>query len=171
MRGGEFATANRGGASQHIAFIYEKAQAGVPLTAIAAMIGTSVGEVAALAPPVPRRATYGTFKALPPEVPVIEPGPRAVPKHVMLILREVADAHGVSVDDIRGDRRLKHITLARHEACWRLRNETAYSTTQIGWFLGGKDHSSVMHGERRHAERLQGAFVAVTADVLTEVVP
>ncbi len=35
----------------------------------------------------------------------------------------------------------------------RVRAETAYSTTQIGRFLSGRDHTTVIHGARAHVRR------------------
>ena len=70
------------------------------------------------------------------------------------ILREVATKWGVSVTDIVSDRRSKIVVSARHEACYRLRHETTWSLPRIGGFLGGRDHTTALHGVRKHAERL-----------------
>lgn len=70
------------------------------------------------------------------------------------ILREVATKWGVSVTDIVSDRRSKIVVSARHEACYRLRHETTWSLPRIGGFLGGRDHTTALHGVRKHAERM-----------------
>lgn len=165
MKGGEFATATRCSASDHIAFIYEKALAGVPITAIAQMLRVSAGEVRALAPPVPPRISYG-------DAPV-DYTPPAIPRRVQRIIDDVAGAYGLTAVDLTGDRKVRHFIAPRHEAFWRVRNETGFSFPQIGKFFGGRDHTSIMHGVRKHEAllRAEAPFVAVSENVLTEVVP
>lgn len=70
------------------------------------------------------------------------------------IAKEVADKHGVRVADILSPRRDAPTVRARHEAMWRCRNETTYSLPQIGKFLGNRDHTTVLHGIRKHQERM-----------------
>ncbi len=71
------------------------------------------------------------------------------------ILAETATKHGVSINDVlaRGHPSNK-LAFCRHEIMWRIRQDTRWSLTRIGRFLGGLDHSSCVHGIRRHAERI-----------------
>lgn len=69
------------------------------------------------------------------------------------IVNEVAAKHGVSFIDIISERRPRYIVLARQEAMYRLYNETTLSFPDIGRRLGGKDHTTVLHGVTRHCER------------------
>lgn len=68
------------------------------------------------------------------------------------IIQEVCDSHGVTKGEMLGRQRSKPIATARQEACWRLSKETTLSLAQIGRKLGGRDHTTVMHGIRRHLE-------------------
>jgi hypothetical protein len=72
------------------------------------------------------------------------------------IVQEVADAHKVSFDDIISPRRDKRSVAARHEAAWRMRNETTMSIPQIGQRLGGRDHTTALYSIKRHEAKLSG---------------
>lgn len=80
----------------------------------------------------------------------------------LVILREVARAHGIRADDIIGSGRIRKVVLARHEAAWRMRTEIVLrgepmSFPEIGRRLGGRDHTSALHGFRMHEKRLREA--------------
>ncbi len=70
------------------------------------------------------------------------------------IIAQVASGHGLSVNDVIGRSTQRHIVTARHEAMWRIRNETTLSFPSIGK-LFGRDHSTVQHAvklvEKRRA--------------------
>ena len=68
-------------------------------------------------------------------------------------LFDVARKHGVTPRDITSHFRDKNLVAARHELFWRLRTERNYSFPRIAMLLG-RDHSSVIHGFKRHAEKL-----------------
>ena len=69
------------------------------------------------------------------------------------VLRDICERHDVSLSSLAGKQRHKHIIPARHEACYRLKADAGLSYTRIGAILGGRDHSTVMHGARMHAVR------------------
>jgi chromosomal replication initiator protein len=69
-------------------------------------------------------------------------------------LHELADSYGVTVHDITGPLRQKHIVPARHHAMAMLRDR-GWSYPEIGAKLGGRDHSTVIHGIKKHYERLR----------------
>lgn len=71
------------------------------------------------------------------------------------IIRSVAARRGISVEEIKGPHLRKDIVRARHEAMYLCRAEGCWSFPQIGAAFGGRDHTSVMNGVRRHAERLE----------------
>lgn len=69
------------------------------------------------------------------------------------IVEEVCAKHQVSFADLTArDARVKIVT-ARFELYFRLADETSLSSAQIGARLGGRDHSSVLHGIHRHRAR------------------
>ncbi len=63
-------------------------------------------------------------------------------------LDRVAELHGVSLREIRGPSRSQVVSAARAEAAYELR-QLGLSYPRIGHHLGGKHHTSVMHGVRR----------------------
>lgn len=70
------------------------------------------------------------------------------------IVREVADKYKFSVSDIMvPSRRLKNVA-ARHEAFYRMREELKLSFPKIAAFFG-MDHTSILHGVSKHAEKVK----------------
>lgn len=74
------------------------------------------------------------------------------------ILQEVSIKHGVSVIDIKSKRRSQDVVPARFEACYRLKNETTMSLPAIGRYLGGRDHTTILHAIRKHAARVKAGM-------------
>ena len=75
------------------------------------------------------------------------------------IIRAVCDKYDVTLDEMRSAARNKNITNARHECFYRFRHEIKQmgrplSLPEIGKAFC-KDHTTVMHGINRHAERLE----------------
>lgn len=81
----------------------------------------------------------------------------SLPSSVTVILADVANLHGVSVADLRGERRTRKLSAARFEAYERLRAMRFGrglfdhpSLPQIGAWLN-RHHASVLHGLRARA--------------------
>ncbi len=74
---------------------------------------------------------------------------------VRQIVKIVSEYSGISVDDILSDRHNHPIVKARHVACYLARHFTLLSTTQIGRYLGGRDHSTIIHGIRKTGKRME----------------
>lgn len=107
-----------------------------------------------LAPrPKPPRARDYIFVQLDP----LDASPTLLRLRWRDIVCEVCAKHGVSVLDVMGSYRDRRIVHARQEAMYRLRHETTMSYPEIGRRLGDKDHTTVMHGEAKHAERMESA--------------
>lgn len=70
-----------------------------------------------------------------------------------VILGEVAEKHGLQVGELVGRSRFVPIPAARFEAFYRLRAEMKWSLPRIGKFMGGRDHTTVMHGILKHCEK------------------
>ena len=66
----------------------------------------------------------------------------------------VADHFGVSMEALRGKGRDHVVAWARQVAMYLLREETDASLGQIGQELGGRDHTTVMHGCARVAQAM-----------------
>lgn len=70
-----------------------------------------------------------------------------------MLLRKVERETGITVNEIKGKRRTRGIAFARHEAMYLLRANTSMSLPQIGKALGGRHHTTVLHGIREHCKR------------------
>jgi chromosomal replication initiator protein len=72
------------------------------------------------------------------------------------IVETVARYYGVPLDQIKGKARDKQVVLPRQIAMYLMREETEAPLMRIGEALGGRDHSTVLHGcekiEREMAE-------------------
>ena len=62
------------------------------------------------------------------------------------MLDNVAIHFGVDKESIKGRKRDKKTALARQVAMYLLREEADLGATAIGRVLGGKDHTTVLHG-------------------------
>ncbi|UTC56810.1 chromosomal replication initiator protein DnaA [Treponema sp. OMZ 305] len=65
------------------------------------------------------------------------------------ILKIVADYFSISYIDLKGKKRTKNISFPRQVAMYLAREMTEFSTTEIGVELGGRDHSTIMHGHQK----------------------
>lgn len=61
------------------------------------------------------------------------------------ILRDVAKRHNLTVDQLIGPRRHRHLVTARIEAYHLLRG-LGYTLPQIGHRMGNRDHTTILHG-------------------------
>jgi len=77
------------------------------------------------------------------------------------IARAVANFYHISLEEMKGKRRDKHIVFPRQVAMYLIREETASSLPAIGQAFGGRDHTTVLHSyekistEAREDQRLQ----------------
>jgi chromosomal replication initiator protein len=77
------------------------------------------------------------------------------------IARAVANFYHISLEEMKGKRRDKHIVFPRQVAMFLIREETASSLPAIGQAFGGRDHTTVLHSyekintESREDQRLQ----------------
>ena len=71
------------------------------------------------------------------------------------ILAAVAERYAVTSEDLLSKKRTRDLTLPRQIAMYMIRDMTSLSTTAIGSELGGRDHTTVMHGCDQIARMLQ----------------
>jgi chromosomal replication initiator protein len=81
------------------------------------------------------------------------------------ILSVVAGHYGVPVETLTGQKRDKPSSTARQMAMYLLREELQCSWTQIGRELGGRDHSTILHGYQRMTTEVN-ADAAIRRDLL-----
>lgn len=62
------------------------------------------------------------------------------------IIRVVADDYGVKIGELCGQKRIKEYVLPRQVAMYLLRTEAKLPFMMIAELLGGRDHTTVMHG-------------------------
>src|SRR3990167_7371003 len=80
---------------------------------------------------------------------------RGTPQDARKILEQVALKHNVSIWSMKYGGREKWLCAARFEACYRLRRELYLNSyPRIGRVMGGRDHTTILHAIRRHAERI-----------------
>lgn len=77
----------------------------------------------------------------------IGPFPRPSPS---LLIGAVAHVHGLTASDLTGPSRQAHVVLPRQECYWRMREQFRFSLPEIGQRLGGRDHTTVLHGIRKY---------------------
>jgi chromosomal replication initiation ATPase DnaA len=73
------------------------------------------------------------------------------------IAQAVSLAHGITVADLRGPSRLKPVSEARQEFMALAMGEGRFSSPQVGRWLN-RDHSTVLHGVKRHWAREEKAL-------------
>lgn len=74
------------------------------------------------------------------------------------IAQRVAEKHRIEVGDLKGQSRKRYIAWPRQEAMHEMHAATSQSLPAIGRFLGGRDHTTVLHGVRRHQARVDQAM-------------
>lgn len=70
-------------------------------------------------------------------------------------LAAFAAAHDLTLNDLLGFDRARHVTPVRQAAYALTKAQRPlYSLPEIGRVFGGRDHTTIIHGLRRHAARL-----------------
>ena len=65
------------------------------------------------------------------------------------IMTNVADYFGITVDDLCGQSRTHVLVTGRQIAMYLCRELTDLSLPKIGQLFGGRDHTTVMHADRK----------------------
>ncbi|MCO5223208.1 MAG: chromosomal replication initiator protein DnaA [Thermomicrobiales bacterium] len=71
------------------------------------------------------------------------------------VIATVAEKCGVTVEAMKGRNRAQEIVMPRQIAMYLMREETGASLAEIGRALGGRDHTTVIHGIEKIEARLQ----------------
>ena len=66
-----------------------------------------------------------------------------------VVMSQTAGFFGVSMDDLCGSSRSRSLVMARQIAMYLCRELTELSLPKIGQQFGGRDHTTVMHAERK----------------------
>lgn len=70
------------------------------------------------------------------------------------MVSETARKYGLTARQIIGSDQSNHVSMARQECFYRLSKELGYSTPRIGSLIGNRDHATVLHGIKRHQNRI-----------------
>ncbi|MDP4038551.1 MAG: chromosomal replication initiator protein DnaA [bacterium] len=82
------------------------------------------------------------------------------------VIGKVASYYNLKIDDIIGAKRDKQIVLPRQIAMYLMRSELDMSFPQIADSLGGRDHTTVMHGVKK-IDNLKEKSQAVNLEIKT----
>lgn len=80
------------------------------------------------------------------------------PGHAAILM--IAGAAGLKVADVKSGDRSRKVVSCRQEIMWVLATQYDFSLPKIGGMLGGRDHTTVLHGIRRHQSRIDSGEVA-----------
>lgn len=75
------------------------------------------------------------------------------PPSLQAIIADVAARHRVSVEELRGPSRHRYLIIPRQEFFYEAHRH-GKSYPQAAAFCGGRDHTTALHGKRRHEARL-----------------
>jgi chromosomal replication initiator protein len=137
-----------------LAILQAKAkQRGVPvspdvLTLLAQRVQTNIRELEGT---LTRLIAYAQLTAQPidtemAENALVDVAPRRHNITPQKVVEVVAHHYGLDVDKLTGRSRTRTVALPRQVAMFIARQETEASLPQIGEVLGGRDHTTVMHG-------------------------
>ena len=71
------------------------------------------------------------------------------------IISEVCKYFAVTKEEIMSGRRKKELVLPRQIAIYLIREQTTKSLPEIGKIMGGKDHTTIMHSEKKISDLLE----------------
>ena len=86
---------------------------------------------------------------------ILEPQQRPIDHSPDAILEAVAKEFNLTVAELKGPRRTRRVSMPRQLAMYLLREIAQLSFPQIGDFLGGRDHTTAMHGAAKIEKALQ----------------
>ncbi len=73
------------------------------------------------------------------------------------IINIVAEHFDITVEEIKGDKRAKKIAYPRQIAMYLCREMTSANLQSIGALMGGKDHTTILHGARKIEEEVKNS--------------
>ena len=82
-----------------------------------------------------------------------EPPVNVMEKARTIVLRS-CEKWGYSPKDVRAEFRYGNLPDCRHEIYWHLRHDLGWSYPRIARYMGGKDHTTILHGCRRYQDKL-----------------
>lgn len=100
-----------------------------------------------------------------PWLPTTEDFPRRIPSSDRKRLAEaICDIYEVNPAQFFGATRIARVARPRQAAMWLAWNWLGMSITEIGRWLGDRDHTTALHGIHKHEERMLGPIDARERD-------
>lgn len=103
-------------------------------------------------------APLSIWRTLPPNAPRRTPQTRSgrpsLGGEAGAMLRATAEANNLTPDELIGQSRKRRVCQPRQELMFRMYETGRYSLPLIGQFLGGRDHTTILHGVRAHRKRM-----------------
>jgi chromosomal replication initiator protein len=127
------------------------------LAQIASRVPTNIRELEGC---LTRIVAFSSFSKRPIDVEMAREVLKDIPEiagsriTIDLILNSVATTTGISISEIKGDKRTRPVVQARHLAMYLARELTDTSLPKIGERFGGRDHTTVMHGVKSIAKQM-----------------
>jgi chromosomal replication initiator protein len=81
------------------------------------------------------------------------------------VLKVTAKHYGTTLDELVSDRRTRPLVHCRQVAMYVARKMTGRSTPVIAYYMGNRDHTTILHGVRVVKSLLDAGDVATTAAV------
>lgn len=139
---------------------YNKELPAVVLEIIAKTISSNIRELEGALRQV---ITFATAEGLPVTSEIAEKvlkANRALREPARVSPKEIIDnicTHfAITPKELRGPRRQKELVLPRHVAMYLIRDLTEIPLTEIGELLGGRDHTTIIHGVEKIERRIRG---------------
>ena len=103
-----------------------------------------------------RAVAYISISGLPMSVeniaPVLNPPVEKMEASPEAVITVIAEALGVSIEDLKGSSRRREISVARQIGMYLMRQHTDLSLPKIGEEFGGKDHTTVLYSCEKIAQ-------------------
>lgn len=81
---------------------------------------------------------------------------------IALVVGRIAAEYGVTPADIMGDERTRNLSWARHAAFYEVKVATGANLPRLARIFN-RDHSTIIHGIRRHKERVAAIKYSLAA--------
>lgn len=72
--------------------------------------------------------------------------PISQPLNPNALLKLICETYGITLKELSGKTRTQNLVVPRHIAMYLLRNDLGLNLETIGQLLGGRDHTTIMHG-------------------------
>lgn len=90
--------------------------------------------------------------------------PQKIKAKPLDIIKTISNQYHIKMSELRGPKRTKHITTARHVAMYILKTHLDLPLMEIGHYFGSRDHTSVMHAVKK-IDHLRNSDLQVQTEI------